>query len=521
MAASQPIYDMKSEQQLMLDLWSPEIADDPRNFVRYVYPWGRPNTPLATRTGPRAWQDQVFKEVSDYIKAAKDSVSKRNELPVMFKKAVASGRGIGKSALLAMIAHWLVSTRLGSSVWVAANGEPQLRTRTFPEISKWVTMSVNSHWFDINATSIAVAKWFSDMVQRDLKTDPKYWYIQAQLWSEENPDAFAGAHNPAGECFLFDEASGIPRPIWTVASLVFTEPTIDRYWFAISNPRRNDGAFYDCFHKNAAEWRPCNIDIRTVEGGPLDQAESLIKEFGPDSDEARVEVYGLFPNQDTNQFISFSMVEDAIKREIVPDPGAPLLMGVDVARSLERDASVIAYRKGRDARVLPWKSFRSKDMVDVASMVAEEATNHKVDAIFVDGNGVGGGVCDILKAWGYRVIEVQAGEGAKDDAKYKNKRAELWGLGKVWLPTAALPNRPKLKADLAAPWFKFDPRTNQLVIESKEEMLKNRSIKSTDEADALLMTFAQPVARNDYRASRTYVGGRARVAPGTDRAIFS
>lgn len=521
MAASQPIYDMKSEQQLMLDLWSPEIADDPRNFVRYVYPWGRPNTPLATRTGPRQWQDQVFKEVSDYIKAAKDSLSKRNELPVMFKKAIASGRGPGKSALYGMFAHFLVSTRLGSSVWVAANGEPQLKTKTFPEISKWVSMAVNAHWFDINATNIVPAKWFSDMVQRDLKIDPKYWYIQAQLWSEENPDAFAGAHNVYGECYLFDEASGIPPAIWTVARGVFTEQIVDRYHFAFSNPRRNDGAFYDCFHKNASEWRPLNIDIRQVEDMALDEAEAIIKEFGPDSDEARVEVYGLFPNQDTNQFISFSMVEDAIKREIVPDPGAPLLMGVDVARSLERDASVIAYRKGRDARVLPWKSFRSKDMVDVASMVAEEATTHKVDAIFVDGNGVGGGVCDMLKAWGYRVIEVQAGEGAKDDAKYKNKRAELWGLGKVWLPTAALPNRPKLKADLAAPWFKFDPRTNQLVIESKEEMLKNRSIKSTDEADALLMTFAQPVARNDYRASRTYTGGRARVAPGTDRAIFS
>lgn len=519
MPASQPIYDMKSERQLMEDLWSPEITDDPRNFVRYAYPWGKPNTPLAEVKGPRKWQDAAFKEVAMYIKDAKLHRDLFGSLPQMFKKAIASGRGPGKSAFFGMVAHWLVSTRLGSSVWVAANGEPQLKTKTFPEISKWVSLGINSHWFDINATSIMPAQWLSSLVQRDLKIDPKYWYIAAQLWSEENPDAFAGAHNSYGECYLFDEASGIPTPIWTVARGVFTEEIVDRYWMVFSNPRRNDGSFYDCFHKNRGDWRPLQIDIREVEGIALDEAEKIIQEYGPDSDEARIEVYGQFPHQDTNQYISPTSVEDAVRREVLPDPGAPLLMGVDVARSLERDQSVIAFRKGRDARSIPWKAFRSKDTVAVASIVADSAAAYKVDAIFVDGNGVGGPVCDMLKTWGFRVIEVQAGENATDEAKYKNKRAEIWALGKIWLPTAALPDRPKLITDLSGPWYKFDPRTNQLVIESKDDMLK-RKLKSTDEADALLMTFAQPVARNDLRVSRTWVGGQARVAPGTDRSIF-
>ena len=44
---------------------------------------------------------------------------------------------------------------------------------------------------------------------RDLKIDTGYYYAQAQLWSEENPDAFAGIHSSYGVCLIMDEASGI------------------------------------------------------------------------------------------------------------------------------------------------------------------------------------------------------------------------------------------------------------------------------------------------------------------------
>ena len=503
MASSQPVYDAQGEQQLMTDLWSPQIADDPREFVRYVYPWGKPNTPLADLKGPRNWQDQNLKAIADYIQEARRAKALTGTLPDMYREAIASGRGIGKSADFSWIAHWLVSTRLGSSVWVTANGEPQLKTKTFPEISKWVSMGLNSHWFDINATSIIPAKWFSELVQKDLKIDPKYWYIAAQLWSEENPDAFAGAHNGYGECYLFDEASGIPKPIWTVAQGVFTEQIVDRYWLAFSNPRRNDGAFFECFHKNRDRWRTRHIDARTVEGVAQDVYQSIIQEHGPESDEARVEVYGQFPNQANNQFISHSLTQASAEREASLDPGAPLLMGVDVARG-ERDSNVFAFRKGRDARTYPWVRFKCSDMTVTASRVAEEATTRKVDAIFVDGNGVGGPLVDILRSWKFRVVEVQAGGSPNEENKYKNKRAEMWGLMKEWLQLGCIPDDPTLKSDLTGPEYSYDPVTNKLVLEAKEHMRDKRGLASPDMADALAMTFAQPVARNDNRASRTW-----------------
>lgn len=516
MPKQQPIYDAKGEQSLMLDIWSPEIRDDPRNFVRFMYPWDKPNTPLDGIKGPRNWQDKILKDIADYLDASGNTLRATNVLPPMFKAAVASGRGIGKSATFGWLAHWMVSTRLGSSCWVAANSEAQLRTKTFSEIAKWVSMGINAHWWEIQAMSIRPAEWFAEAVKRDLKIDPGYWAIQGQLWSEESPDAFAGAHNGYGEMALFDEASGIPTSIWTVQQGVFTERIIDRYWLAFSNPRRNSGAFFECFNINRDDWRKYQIDGRSVEGIPADAYQSIIAQHGEDSDEARMEVYGQFPNQGSNQFIPVDTVVSAQQREIAPDPGAPLLMGVDVARFGD-DRSVIAFRQGRDARVIPWQKFKGLDTVQLAGIVADLAVRYKVDAIFVDGNGVGGGVVDTLKSWKYKVIEVQMGSSPHDGDTYYNKRVEMWGLLRDWLATGGIPADEDLKTDLISPEYKYHPVSNKMQLEGKDQM-KARGLASPDLAEALAMTFAQPVARKDSAVSRG--GNRARVARDVDYNVF-
>lgn len=518
MPASKPKYSLEGESQLLAEILDPAVVDDPREFVLMAYPWGQPNTPLEGISGPRDWQMDVLKDIADYIKAARNTLTTTGQVPKMFKEAVASGRGIGKSAAFSWLAHWLASTRLGGSVWVTANGEPQLRTKTFPEIAKWVAMSINAHWFDISAMRIAPAAWLAEAVERDLKINPAYWYIQGQLWSEENPDAFAGAHNTRGEMYLFDEASGIPDPIWTVAQGVFTEQIIDRFWLAFSNPRRNDGAFHGCFHgADREDWLRRQIDARTTKGVPKDAFESILKKHGPDSDEARVEVYGQFPNQADNQFIPFDTARGAQEREVYHDPGAPLILGVDVARG-GKDFNVIAVRKGRDARSIPWERFKG-DTVACASRVAEMASRLRADAIFVDGGGVGGGVVDQLKAWGYKVNEVQLGSSARDGDRYKNKRAEVWGLMKEWLLTGSIPINTEMLSDLTNIQYSYHPTSGQIVLESKEDMREKRRLASPDQGDALAMTFAAPVARNDSRMSRTF-SRRQTVADDVDYRIF-
>jgi hypothetical protein len=150
--------------------------------------------------------------------------------------------------------------------------------------------------------------------------------------------------------------------------------------------------------------------------------------------------------------------------------------------------------------------------------IAEAAQEYKPDAIFVDGGGVGGGVVDALKAMRFKVFEVQAGGSADEKEKYQNKRCELWARGKEWLETGCLPKDKDLVEDFKAPQYEWHPISNKLVLESKDDM-KKRGYASPDMAEALLQTFARPIARNDMRSSIT-MKRRTPIARDIDYRIF-
>ena len=214
----EPRYSAEQEQALMTRLWSPALANDPEKFVLFAFPWGERGTPLERHKGPRGWQRQILREMRDHIQQNDGRLDFN-----VFRKSVASGRGIGKSALVSWIVLWMLSTRIGGSVIVSANSEAQLRSITWAEITKWLAMLINSHWFEISATRIVPAKWLAEIVERDLRKGTRYWAAEGRLWSEENPDAYAGLHNADGVMLIFDEASGIPDTIWDVAQGFFTE----------------------------------------------------------------------------------------------------------------------------------------------------------------------------------------------------------------------------------------------------------------------------------------------------------
>ncbi|MGZ5905641.1 MAG: terminase, partial [Reyranella sp.] len=117
------------------------------------------------------------------------------------RMAVASGHGIGKSALVAWIILWALSTVSDTRGIVTANTEGQLRTKTWPELAKWHALSTNKDWFTYTATSLH----YSALPGRD-----KTWRVDAITWSENNTEAIAGLHNKGKRAFaLFDEASSI------------------------------------------------------------------------------------------------------------------------------------------------------------------------------------------------------------------------------------------------------------------------------------------------------------------------
>lgn len=479
------------EQSLLADLLS--FKYDPLGFAYYAFPWGVQGTPLAQIDGPRTWQRAEFQRIADHLSL--DQEKARIGLPGSpLYLAISSGRGIGKSAWLSMLDMWVASCWIGSTTIVTANTETQLRSRTMAELGKWHTMSINRHWFEKSSMSLRPAAWFADLVQTQLRMDTQYYYVDAQSWSAENPDAFAGAHSQIGMMVQFDEASGIPDPIWQVTEGFFTDKAPLRLWLAISNPRRNTGRFFDAFHKDRAFWDSRYVDSRTVEGVDTSVYQRIADKYGDDHDVTRIEVKGQFPRTGSNQFIGRDVAQSAAERELVPDDGAPLLMGIDVARFGD-DESVFRFRRGRDARTLKPLRFRGKSTTDLASEAATAIERLNPDAVFVDGGGVGGGVVDRLRQMGYRVIEVQSGEAARDSDKYLNRRAEMWGEMRDWLVYGCIDNDEMLIDDITGPEYALHIK-GQIKLESKDAM-KKRGLASPDDGDALCLTFAEPVARND------------------------
>tara|TARA_R110000824_G_scaffold20858_3_gene78204 strand:- start:5816 stop:7348 length:1533 start_codon:yes stop_codon:yes gene_type:complete len=501
------------EQQLLHQLL--QFRDDPLAFVLYAFPWGKPNSPLEHHKGPRQWQLDALLQIREHIQSNHRKVA-LGDVPQLMKLARASGRGIGKSAFLAWISIWLFSCLPSSTVIVSANTEQQLKSTTFPEIRKWATMAINSRWFEHQIMSLRPAEWLVQALKETTDYDDAYWYIQARLWSEEAPDAYAGVHSQMGMAVLFDEASGIPGCIWPVAQGYFTDKTTHRLWVAISNPRNPSGEFFECFHGNRDQWNHANIDGRSVEENDHTLYDNLIAQYGSDSDQARVEVYGQFPRQGDYQFIGRGAVDDAVGREPVPDSGAALVMGVDPARYGD-DSAVIAYREGRDATAIPFEQYKSCSIVELAEHVARGIDKFKPDAVFVEGDGVGGGVVDILKNSRYNIVEVKTGGGAQDKDMYANHRTEMWGRIRDWLPSASIPNHNSLTEDLCGPLYEFTLK-GQLKLEPKEKM-KKRGHASPDYADALAMTFSRLVSRKDTTTSRQLK--RKRVATGVECDVFT
>ena len=473
----------------MATLWSPRLADDPEAFVLFAFPWGQANTPLAKFSGPRTWQRKVLRDIAEHIRKNKGQLQMDT-----LRKAVSSGRGIGKSALVSWLILWMLTTRIGSTVIVSANSEAQLRSVTWGELTKWTAMLINNHWWEISATKLTPAKWVCELVERDLKKGTRYWAAEGKLWSEENPDSYAGVHNHDGMMLIFDEASGIPDPIWSVGAGFFTENILDRYWFAFSNPRRNQGYFFECFNAKRAFWDTTQVDARTVEDTDKQVYEQIIAEYGEDSAQAKVEVYGEFPNEGDDQFIGPTLVDEAMRREPYKDMTAPLVMGIDPARG-GLDSTVIVLRRGRDLVAI--KRFQGEDTMMIVGRVIDLMEEFKPTLVVMDEGGLGYGILDRLNEQRYKVKGVNFGWKAKNSIMCGNKRAEMWGTMKDWLRSASLPQDRQLKADLTGP-LKKPNSSGTVFLEGKKEM-RSRGLASPDAADALAVTFAYPVAHREAK----------------------
>lgn len=474
--AAKPATDSEIERELGLTIAS--FTHDPLGFVMFAFPWGVKGGPLERMSGPEPWQREHLEEIGRRLR-------ENPHMPIL--EAIASGHGIGKSADLGMVLCWAMSTHEDTRCVITAGTDTQLRTKTAPEVAKWFRMAVNSHWFVITATAI-----YSAQAQHE-----KFWRADFIPWNEKNPEAVAGLHNQGKRLvIIYDEASQIPEIIWETQSGALTDANTEILWLTRGNPTRNTGHFRECFGRYRHRWYTRQIDSREVSFTNKAQIEQWIEDYGEDSDFVRVRVRGVFPRASSMQFIPSDLVDEAMAREPQCFMWEPLIMGVDVAR-FGADQTVIAFRRGRDACTIPWKKYRNIDTMTLAGEIARLADQEKVDAIFVDGVGIGAGVVDRLRQLHRPCFDVQSGGKPSglyfdEPIKVKNKRAEIWAQLRQWLRIGAIPDDNELEADLTGIEYGYDA-DNAMQLERVEDMNK-RGLSSPDSATALALTFAEPVA---------------------------
>lgn len=481
--------------------------DDPYGFVMAAWPWGSyvredglleripgmetlPNgdpNPLIDKTGPEPWQRKFLDDLGEHIRNNADLVSLEMSEEV-WKSAVASGHGVGKSATVAWLIYFLMSTRPDTRGVVTASTQFQLEDKTWPELAKWHSLAINSHWFDWSATGLTFAAYPDDR-KKNYKTT-------AATVSEHKTEAFAGLHNEGKTVFvIFDEASGVIGKVWEVAEGALLGKG-EKFFFAFGNPTQPTGEFADCFDKNAHLYNTRHIDSREVSHTNINAVNALIAKYGDDSDEIKVRVKGMFPAQSYNGFISTDIVHDAMAREVPADRMSGLIMAVDVAR-FGNDHSCIGFRQGRDAKSRPFMKFKGKSVVELANIAMAQADIHKPDAIVIEGTGVGAGVIDIMRDRGYKIVEIHPGAAAEKHEFYVNRRAEYWALMRDWLhEEGCIADVGDMFAQLTTILYTLDRHEQRIKLESKEDM-KKRGLSSPDEADTLALTFAVRVSRRD------------------------
>jgi len=468
--------EAKSDALSEADLWDAlaSYEFDPLGFVYWAFPWGEPGTELADQDGPDEWQREVLAYIGERL-------AQGGDLGTLVQVAVRSGHGVGKSALTSWIILWAVSTFERTRGVATAMTDPQLRTKTWAELSRWHGCFIAREYFTITATSIKPAH----------VDDAKEWRIDATPWSETQPAAFAGLHNHGRRLLVvFDEASEIHDEIWRVTEGALTDENTQIIWCVFGNPTKPVGKFFDCFtDKGKRRWKSWQVDSRKSKLSNKKIIQAWLDEYGEDSDFFRVRARGLPPRAGVSNFISPDLVRAARDRVLKANDysGYPIVMALDPAEFGDNE-SVLTIRQG--PKIHKQIGFSGLDGPDLASRVVDERNKHwsSCQWVGVEGTGIGADVVSSLKRVpGFPLFVINPAMPAGDDEHYFNVRAEMWGRMRKALETAQVPDEDRLQEQLTSVNYGYDGKM-RYQLESKKDM-RSRGIDSPDRADSLALSY--------------------------------
>jgi hypothetical protein len=399
------------------------------------------------------------------------------------KISVRSGHGTGKSTVASWAMLWFMLTRVPVKVVVTAPTASQLFDALFGECRRWAKL--------LPPAVGELLEIKSDRIE--LKASPEESFISARTSRAEQPDALQGIHAEF-VLLVVDEAPGVSEAVFEAAGGSMSGHNATT--LLLGNPTRTQGYFYDTFHRLSGEWKNLHVSCLDSPRVSDDYVKEMASRYGEGSNAYRVRVLGEFPVADDDTLIGLELAQSALERDVVQNPNAPILWGLDVAR-FGTDSSALCKRQS-NVVLEPVKTWKNLDLMALTGAVLHEyeITDFKLRPaeILVDSIGLGAGVVDRLRELKLPARGINVGESPAIKGQYANLRAELWAKAKAWLEArdCKLPRDERLVNELSSPRYSF-MSNGKLKLESKDDM-KRRGLVSPDVADAFVLTFAGEAA---------------------------
>ncbi|HEV8263727.1 MAG TPA: hypothetical protein VGQ06_02170 [Gemmatimonadales bacterium] len=438
-------------------------ADDPLGFFRdvlHVEPWSK--------------QEEIAQSV----------VANR-------KSHVRGAVGVGKDAAGGWIALWWAYAREGLCLVTSSTARQVVEQMMRREIGG----------------AFRRAKLPGELLTTGLRVGEE---TRILAFTSQEGQSYRGFHHPR-TLVLISEASGVDAEAWE--GLLDCAVGADDRVLVYGNPISPVGPFFDAYRRPG--WHKIRVSaldlIDTGREIPGAVTAEWVAEQDTDSPFYASRVLGEFPENAINALIRREWLEQAAalhKSGVLGDSQASYRCALDVAHSEMGDQSCLCITRG--AVVHGFKLWREPNARTLRKHVVEALHALRIyrnvpadipagmvsypdglppasGTLVVDARGVGGPVCDELRADNWPISKYDSGARAKKADRFNNTRAESYWTLREKLEKGKL--AMAYDADvweelLALRWS--ENHKKQIEIESKKELRRTLG-RSPDRADALAM----------------------------------
>lgn len=428
--------------------------------------------------------------------------------------SIASGHGIGKSAVLSWLILWYLFCFKDAQVPCTAPTSEQMHDVLWKELAIWLNKMPKE--------ICALYDWSAGYLR--IKESPETWFARARTARKENPEALAGIHGDF-VMILVDEASGVANEIFRPAEGAMTNENI--LIVLISNPTRNLGYFFETHHADKLNWQCLSFSSEQSPIVEYGYCERIAEKYGIDSDEFRFMVKGQFPKEDTIDDKGYVplLVSADLKYTTDEKFSGNKFLGIDPSGEgsnktvwVLRDnfkAKIVAVEDVSNGKGIAQKTATLIDFYGMKKVRRNpDAEMPFYDNIVIDSFGIGVDAIKELAVAGYNVNAQNVGElpyqekpqlslNEEEEKKlFLNKRAMIYDRLKNWLRSGGeLVQHSNWQQLLQIKYTRTLAGKKKIM--SKEEMRK-LGIQSPDAADALALTFISKEKFGTEEEYKTY-----------------